>query len=135
MTFKPAFDIAAATAQVLHREYPELVVRDGGTGTGNVDLGLRVLVNWLVERIGADEGAARAGAERICEELLADGFPRRPLIRAIGLLRVELAWSGGLDPAAVSRVTTGLYDVLMHRLLPGGAVDATTRSGTLADVA
>jgi hypothetical protein len=118
LTTRTAPEIVADIATTLRREFPELLVRDAAQ-RGDLEAGLGALVRWLLDRIGTDDRLARVGASRICDQLLRDGFPRRPLLRALALVREELVSSARpADRAAAERVTTALIDALTRRLVP-----------------
>ena len=127
MTHSSAQDIAASVSAALRREFPELRVRDAAMDRALVDAGVFGLVVWLVERIPVDPRLARAGAARICDGLLRDGFARRPLIRAISLVEGELVRVPTLDPSDTMRVTTAVHELLTHRLVPDAPVDGAGR--------
>jgi hypothetical protein len=109
--------LTTAVCRALRRESPELLFREADGRGIRLDDELGGLIRWLVERIPADERLARVGALRIADMLLRAGFPRRALIRAVDLLRVELD-AAGRERAAVDRVTDNLVESLTHRLMP-----------------
>jgi hypothetical protein len=118
LTVRTAPEIVAEIAATLRREFPELRVRDAAQ-RGELEAGLGTLARWLVDRIGTDDRLARVGGSRICDQLLRDGFPRRPLIRAVALLREELVGRGDPDDrVAAERVLTALLDAVTRRLVP-----------------
>jgi hypothetical protein len=118
LTARSAHEIVADIASTLRREFPELLVRDA-TRYGDLETGLDTLVRWLVDRIGSDDRLARVGGSRICDQLLRDGFPRRPLLRGVALLREELVTTARpRERASAERVMTSLLDGLTRRLVP-----------------
>jgi hypothetical protein len=109
--------LTTAVCRALRREFPELRFRESDGRGVRLDDELGGLIRWLVERIPNDERLAGAGATRIADLLLHSGFPRRALLRAVEMVRVQLV-SEVADRPAVHRVMDSLSEALSHRLMP-----------------
>jgi hypothetical protein len=121
LTQQLALDIAQDVAKRLHRDHPELRLRQASED--GLARELHELTRWLVAPQTVEPRFLRSGAVAICDRMLIGGFPRRSLIRALALIGDAMVAHGVMDPMASRPITDEVTIRLLERLVPDSAWD------------